>query len=327
MTPSMTRVQPLDEASIATAVTLWRQGHLVAFGTETVYGLGADAGNALAVARIFKTKNRPEFNPLISHLPDQASAFGLAVSTLLAEQLAEAFWPGPMTLVLHRQDHGQIADLVTAGLDSLALRVPGHSKARDLLKAAGIPIAAPSANPSGRLSPTMAHHVAESFDHQSEPRLILDTGACQKGLESTIIDARGEVPVILRPGSITAEMIKEVTGHRPLSPEDKAPSRLLSPGQLASHYAPRAQLRLNATHIREGEAWLGFGADPELPIDTPAANLSPNADLDEAASQLFFLLRQLDAKGVHTIAVAPIPETGLGVAIHDRLSRAAAPRP
>jgi L-threonylcarbamoyladenylate synthase len=327
MTLNLTRIQPLDDDSISAAVTLWQQGHLVAFGTETVYGLGADAGNALAVTHIFKTKNRPEFNPLISHLPDQDSAFGLAMRTTLAEQLAEAFWPGPMTLVLNRQDHGQIADLVTAGLDSLALRVPGHAGARELLKAVGTPIAAPSANSSGRLSPTTADHVADSFHHHSEPRLIIDTGPCQKGLESTIIDARGEAPILLRPGSVTADMIKDVTGYLPLLPEHKNPPQLLSPGQLASHYAPRAQLRLNATTIREGEAWLGFGTDPILPPDTPAANLSPDGNLDEAASQFFSLLHQLDATGVKTIAVAAIPETGLGVAIHDRLCRAAAPRP
>ncbi len=327
MTPSLTRVQPLNDASISAAATLWRQGHLVAFGTETVYGLGADAGNALAVARIFKTKNRPAFNPLISHLPDQASAFGLAMRTPLADQLAEAFWPGPMTLVLDRQDNGNITDLVTAGLDSLAIRVPSHKGARALLEAANIPIAAPSANPSGRLSPTTAHHVADSFDHDAEPRLIIDTGPCERGLESTIIDARGDVPVLLRPGSITADMIKDVTGQLPVLPEHTGSSRLLSPGQLASHYAPRAQLRLDAKDKHEGEAWLGFGADPDLPADGLAANLSPDGDLDEAASLLFSLLRQLDASGVNTIAVAPVPETGLGVAINDRLRRAAAPRP
>lgn len=330
MMQDMTRVQPLDDASISAAVALWKQGHLVAFGTETVYGLGADASNALAVALIFKTKNRPQFNPLISHLPDRDSAFALATVTRLAETLAEAFWPGPMTLVLNRQDDGHIADLVTSGLDSLALRVPGHKGARELLKAAGVPIAAPSANPSGKLSPTTASHVADSFEGQTEPRVIIDTGPCLNGLESTIIDARGEVPVILRPGSITADMIRDVTGYLaslPDHPDDATPSRLLSPGQLASHYAPRAQLRLDAVDLREGEAWLGFGSDPALSDDGPRFNLSPQGNLDEAASLLFSLLRQLDATGVHNIAVAPIPDTGLGVAINDRLRRAAAPRP
>ena len=312
----MIRIKPYNDASIAEAVDLWRAGHLVAFGTETVYGLGADARNGQAVAQIFKTKNRPQFNPLICHVAGREAAFALGVETPLARVLAEAFWAGAMTLILARRDDADIADLTTAGLDSIAVRVPSHAGARGLLTVASMPIAAPSANPSGGLSPTTAEHVAAGFAGEDEPRLIVDMGACQGGLESTIIDARGATPIILRPGAITAEMVADATNITPSTISDQAD--IISPGQLARHYAPRAKLRLNATAPRAGEAWLGFGTAPDS-----EHNLSPQGDLLEAASNLFAMLRALDASGAETIAVAPIPFEGVGVAINDRLTRAA----
>jgi L-threonylcarbamoyladenylate synthase len=318
----MPSVKPLNQDSITEAVQYWRDGHLVAFGTETVYGLGADAGQARAVSQIFATKQRPQFNPLISHVADPDTAFTLGHITPLARTLADAFWPGPMTLVLRRRDSNAICDLVTAGLDTVALRVPEHKGAQALLAAANIPIAAPSANPSGRLSPTTAEHVATAFADHPEPRLILDMGACNKGLESTVIDARADIPVLLRPGSITVEMITTATGHPPLAPD----AQILSPGQLASHYAPDAMIRLNADAPLSGEAWLGFGDDPDLSHAAVSCNLSPEADLNDAAAHLFSMLRQLDQSGAKTIAIAPIPDHDLGVAINDRLTRAAAPR-
>ena len=316
----MIRIKPYNDASIAEAVDLWRAGHLVAFGTETVYGLGADARNGKAVAKIFKTKNRPQFNPLICHVAEREAAFALGVETPLARVLAEAFWAGAMTLILARRADADIADLTTAGLDSIALRVPSHEGARGLLAVAQLddmmPIAAPSANPSGGLSPTTAEHVSAGFAGGDEPRLIVDMGTCQGGLESTIIDARGATPIILRPGAITAEMVADATNITPHSITDQ--TNIIAPGQLARHYAPRAKLRLNATAPRAGEAWLGFGTAPDS-----EHNLSPQGDLIEAASNLFAMLRALDASGAETIAVAPIPFEGVGVAINDRLSRAA----
>ena len=321
----MIRIRAYNDASIAEAVDLWRAGHLVAFGTETVYGLGADARNGQAVAQIFKTKNRPQFNPLICHVAGREAAFALGVETPLARVLAEAFWAGAMTLILARRDDADIADLTTAGLDSIALRVPSHAGARGLLTVASMPIAAPSANPSGGLSPTTAEHVSAGFAGGDEPRLIVDMGACQGGLESTIIDARGAVPIILRPGAITAEMVADATNITPkiisgsiTDQADIIAPNIIAPGQLARHYAPRAKLRLNATAPRAGEAWLGFGTAPDS-----EHNLSPQGDLFEAASNLFAMLRELDASGAETIAVAPIPFAGVGVAINDRLSRAA----
>ena len=321
----MIRIKPYNDASIAEAVDLWRAGHLVAFGTETVYGLGADARNGQAVAQIFKTKNRPQFNPLICHVADGAAAFALGVETPLARVLADAFWAGAMTLILARRDDADIADLTTAGLDSIAVRVPSHEGARGLLTATSMPIAAPSANPSGGLSPTTAAHVSAGFAGGDEPRLIVDMGACQGGLESTIIDARGAMPIILRPGAITAEMIADATNITPkiISGSITDQADIIAPGQLARHYAPRAKLRLNADAPRAGEAWLGFGTAPDS-VPNAEHNLSPQGDLIEAASKFFAMLRELDASGAETIAVAPIPFEGVGVAINDRLTRAAA---
>jgi L-threonylcarbamoyladenylate synthase len=314
-------VTATDEA-IAKAAALLKEGKLAAFPTETVYGLGGDATNGRAVAAIFAAKGRPRFNPLIVHLPDAGKVEAHAEMTPLARSLADAFWPGPLTLVLQRKKSSTLSDLVSAGLDSVAVRVPDHPIAQALLRAADRPLAAPSANRSGRLSPTRAEHVAADFG--DEVALILDGGPTAHGLESTVIDARGDAPVMLRPGAVTADTIEAVLGmplQRGSAPEDKP----TSPGQLASHYAPRARLRLDAARAETGEALLAFGA--VVPQAAPRTiNLSPTGDLIEAAANLFAALRALDATGADTIAVMPIPEHGLGEAINDRLRRAAAPR-
>jgi len=310
------------EEAIAAAAALLRQGGLVAFPTETVYGLGGDATNGRAVAAIFAAKGRPHFNPLIVHVPDAAVAGEHALMTPLAARLADAFWPGPLTLVLTRGAHSPLSELVSAGLDSVAIRVPDHPVAQALLRATQRPLAAPSANRSGRLSPTRAEHVFADFGDGIA--LILDGGPTAHGLESTVIDARREEPMLLRPGAVTADQIEAVLGmplRRATAPTD-APS---SPGQLASHYAPRARLRLNATSASDGEALLAFG--PNAPQGAARTiNLSPTGDLIEAAANLFAALRALDDAHFETIAVMPIAEHGLGEAINDRLKRAASPR-
>ena len=342
-------ILPIGQGAIDKAVSLWRAGRLVAFGTETVYGLGGDATSPHAVSAIFRTKARPAFNPLINHFAPTEAALSHAQTTPLARLLAEAFWAGPMTLVLDRLPTSPISPLAVAGLPSVALRVPSLPATRDLLAAAGVAIAAPSANPSGRLSPTRAGHVATAFHGQSEPALIIDSGACRCGVESTVIDARGEVPMILRLGSITAEQIKEVVGVMPEYATGGAGGggntlTPLSPGQSLSHYAPNARLRLNAESPCPNEAWLGFGGDnPSMLGDSDrhpsqlnlSLNLSPGGDVDEAASNLFAMLHALDATlttmtagtdagtGIDTIAIAPIPKHGVGAAINDRLLRAA----
>lgn len=307
---------------IRAAAAHLRAGRLVAFPTETVYGLGGDATNGRAVAAIFAAKGRPSFNPLIVHLSDLSQARQHAVVTPLGERLAEAFWPGPLTLVFEKRRPSRLSDLVSAGLDTVALRVPDHPVAQALLKAVGLPLAAPSANRSGALSPTRAEHVAA--DLGDEAALILDGGPTAHGLESTIVDARGPAPVLLRPGAVPAETIEAVTGARLVRPTQAEP-RPTAPGQLASHYAPRATLRLEAHEARRGEALLAFG--PNVPATRgPVLNLSPSGDLMEAAANLFAALRALDSSGADVIAVMPIPEHGLGEAINDRLDRAAAPR-
>lgn len=342
-------ILPIGQEAIDKAVSLWQAGRLVAFGTETVYGLGGDATSPQAVSAIFRTKARPAFNPLISHFATTKAALAHAQATPLAQMLAEAFWAGPLTLVLDRLPTSPISPLAVAGLPSVALRVPGLSAARDLLASVGVAIAAPSANPSGRLSPTSASHVAAAFHGQGEPALIIDSGACRCGVESTVVDARGEVPVILRLGSITAGQIKEVAGVMPeyVTAEGAAGgggegATIISPGQSLSHYAPRARLRLNAESPRPNEAWLGFGGDHSAQLDETHPhpiylNLSPKGDVDEAASNLFAMLHALDATlaslagvdtgagavTIDTIAVASIPKHGVGAAINDRLLRAA----
>jgi L-threonylcarbamoyladenylate synthase len=307
-----------DKAAIREAVRIIRAGGLAAFPTETVYGLGADATQGRAVARIFEAKGRPRFNPLIVHVADLEAALGLAVFCEEALALARHFWPGPLSLVLPLPalPRLQISELVTAGLGSVAIRVPAHPVARELLMAAAVPIAAPSANKSGRMSPTQAEHVEADFGREVD--MILDGGASDAGLESTIVTLAPR-PTILRPGAIAREDIETVLGCRLM---DFRKGKVQSPGQLLSHYAPRAPLRLGAADALPGEALLGFGP---LARET-ALNLSPTGDLREAAANLFSYLRALDALEPSAIAVMPIPEAGLGEAINDRLRRASAPR-
>ncbi len=294
-------------------------GRLVALPTETVYGLAGAAGDALAVARIFAAKGRPAFNPLIVHVPDLAAAGRLGQLTGTAMALAAAFWPGPLTLVVPRRADSGLADLVSAGLDTIALRVPAHPVAQALLRTAGLPLAAPSANPSGRLSPTRAGDVANAFD-AGQVALVLDGGPCVIGVESAIVGFAGERPVLLRQGGIAEQDLAAVCG--PLGrPGD---GRVQAPGMLLSHYAPAARLRLDAAAAEPGEALLAFGPAPPA-CDGPVRNLSPAGDTVEAAANLFRMLRELDALS-DRIAAMPVPQAGLGAAINDRLARAAAPR-
>ncbi|MEO3433221.1 L-threonylcarbamoyladenylate synthase [Inquilinus sp. CAU 1745] len=308
-------------AGVERAAALLRGGELVAFPTETVYGLGADATDDRAVAAIFETKGRPQFNPLIVHCADAEMARRLVVFDERADLLAETCWPGPLTLVLPRRPDSGLSLLVSAGLDSVAVRMPAHPTAHRLLAATGRPVAAPSANRSGAVSPTTAAHVQESLGGRIP--LILAAGRCEIGLESTVLDLTGDAPALLRPGGATREEIKALIG--PVRLPDADPERPLSPGQLSSHYAPRAGVRLNAQTVEAGEALLTFG--PDLRKGERMLNLSETGDLAEAAANLFAHLRALDRTGATTIAVAPIPEEGLGMAINDRLRRAAAPRP
>lgn len=304
-----------DHAGLARAASLLQRGELVAFPTETVYGLGADARSGRAVARIFAAKDRPSFNPLIVHVTDRKAAERHVRWNDTADRLATAFWPGPLTLVLPLKDGHGIASLVTAGLDTLAIRVPAHPAAQQLLRAFDGPLAAPSANPSGRISPTSAAHVLAGLDGRIAA--ILDDGPCAVGLESTIVGLSRDDPVLLRPGGLAVEQIEAVLGQPLLRRSEVSP--LNAPGQISSHYAPAASVRLNAQMARPGELVLGFG-----PVVCDL-NLSPTGDLAEAAANLFSHLHQLDARG-QPIAVSPIPGHGLGAAINDRLSRAAACR-
>ncbi|MCW5734701.1 MAG: threonylcarbamoyl-AMP synthase [Enhydrobacter sp.] len=306
--------------SLAEAARLIRAGELVAFPTETVYGLGADATNERAVAKIFEAKGRPHFNPLISHVTDAAEAERFVVWSETADRLAAKFWPGPLTLVLPRSSGSAIALLTTAGLDSVAIRAPAHPMALALIRAAGCPIAAPSANRSGGVSPTRAEHVAESLGGRVS--LILDGGRCTIGVESTVLDLTGETPTLLRPGGATREAIEAAIGPIALShvlPTGDAARK--SPGQLASHYAPSRPVRLEASSVAPDEGLLAFGTP--LPGARLTLNLSPHRDLTEAAANLFAQLRALDRPEIARIAVMPIPQTGLGLAINDRLRRAA----
>ena len=297
------------------AAEILQAGGLVAFPTETVYGLGADATNDLAVARIYEAKGRPQFNPLIAHVTDVEEAFAQAEFPAAALTLAALFWPGPLTLVLPRKSSCTVSLLASAGLPSIALRVPQHPLALELIRAVGRPVVAPSANPSGRISPTTAAHVREVLGSKVE--VILDGGPSAVGLESSIVSLLDRTPRLLRAGGLAREKIEEALGRELAGP---VAGLLHAPGQLESHYAPRAHMRLNATQWRDGEVRLGFGA-----IDAPL-NLSRSGDLIEAAANLFSMLHQLDALASSTIAVAPIPSAGLGEAINDRLRRAAAPR-
>lgn len=311
------RLSP-DGPGLACAARLLAQGACVAIPTETVYGLAADARNADAVARIYEAKGRPGFNPLIVHVADLAAAQGLAQFPEQALHLAQVFWPGALTLVLPLQAESGIAALVTAGLDTVGLRVPAHPVARALLRDSGLPLAAPSANVSGRISPTSAAHVLDP-DGGLDGRIaaVLDAGPCPLGVESTIIGWRDGRATLLRPGGIPAEAIEAALGQ-PLMRPDGPSAAPDAPGQLDSHYAPRASLRLNAAPA-PGETHLTFGQPGPF-------SLSDSGDLTQAAARLFDLLRRADAQG-RPISVAPIPDHGLGAAINDRLRRAAAPRP
>lgn len=314
LTDPMTEILQPDARGIARAAAVLTAGGLVALPTETVYGLAADARNGTAVARIYEAKGRPSFNPLIVHLADAEHARRYGVWSDNAEILAAAFWPGPLTLVLPLADNHGLSSLVTAGLDSVALRVPAHPTARAILQAFDGPIAAPSANPSGRISATTAAHVLAGLDGRIDA--VVDDGPCAVGVESTIIGLNHATPTLLRAGGLPVEAIEAALGMQ-IDVADGA--EIIAPGQMASHYAPAAQVRLDAKTALDGEVMLGFGAvDGDL-------NLSPSGDLTEAAANLFDCLHTLDALG-KPIAVAPIPDHGLGRAINDRLRRAAAPR-
>ncbi len=307
-------------ALMAQAVETLQKGGLVAFPTETVYGLGADARNEQAVAAIYAAKQRPSFNPLIIHIASQAQAEKLGIFNAVAQKLAAHFWAGALTLVVPRQPDCPISTLACAGLDSVALRIPAHPLARQLLQESGLPLAAPSANPSGGLSPTQADHVRKAWPDM----LVLDGGACSIGLESTIIGCLDDQPVLLRTGALARENIEAVLGQSLTElPDEQNQTARLAPGRLAQHYAPQAQLRLNVQHVNDDEALLAFG--DTLPAHKNIClNLSPSGDMAEAAANLFAHLHTLD-KSTDKIAVMPIPHSGLGEAINDRLSRAAAP--
>ncbi|WP_120498881.1 L-threonylcarbamoyladenylate synthase [Kiloniella sp. EL199] len=333
-----------DQAGLDRACNLLHSGGLVAFPTETVYGLGANATNAKACASIYEAKGRPSFNPLIVHFPNFAEAEKRVIFNAKAQKLAKAFWPGPLTLVLPRTKDCDIAELCSAGLPSLAVRVPGHPIAHLLLEQSGLPLAAPSANASGKISPTKSEHVAYSLGEKVSCILDGKDTACTVGLESTVIDLTGELPVLLRPGNITKEEIEAVISSIQMGKslmESKAEASSLhnttadtlqisdplkSPGLLKSHYAPTLPLRLNATEVTADEALLAFGHKP-LSGAGYCLNLSEKGDLLEAAAKLFAALHELDQKkGIQGIAAMPIPDTGLGLAINDRLKRAAAPK-
>lgn len=315
-----------DDDALREAIAALKAGQLVGMPTETVYGLAADATNGEAVARIYAAKGRPSFNPLIAHVADLEAAERLVLFDPVSRRLAEAFWPGPLTLVLPKRADAGVSDLATAGLDTLAVRMPSHPAAQALLKAFGRPVAAPSANRSGHVSATTAAHVAE--DLGSAVAIVLDAGPSHVGVESTIVAATPAGLALLRAGGLPREAIEAVAGM-PLTIVDLTdPEAPTAPGQLASHYAPGAMVRLDVEEVFPGEALLAFGTDLPRHADNAAVtiNLSERGDLIEAAARLFSALRELDGKAA-TIAVAPIPTTGIGEAIVDRLRRAAAPRP
>jgi L-threonylcarbamoyladenylate synthase len=320
-----TQILPVDEAAPAVAARALAAGGLVAFPTETVYGLGADANNPAAIARLYQAKGRPSFNPLIAHVFDLKAAQQIGRFDAPALALANAFWPGPLTLVLPKTVGCAVADLATAGLDTVAIRVPAHPVARQILRAFGGAVVAPSANLSGHVSPTTASHVQSDLAGRID--LIIDGGPVEVGVESTIVGCF-DAPMLLRPGGVPREQIERVLGRRltqAVADVDNDTGQPLAPGMLASHYAPRSRLRLDAENIEAGEALLAFG--PAMPpgVDGASAvmNLSARGDLTEAAANLFGYLRALDARAVPAIAVMPIPQDGLGEAINDRLRRAA----
>ena len=327
--PLKTPVLKAGAAAVEEAKRLLAAGGLVAFPTETVYGLGADATNGRAIARLYEAKGRPAFNPLIAHVVDLKAAQALGRLNAKALRLAKAFWPGPLTMVLPKAARCRVAELATAGLDTIAVRVPDHQVARDILATFGKPVVAPSANRSGHVSPTRAEHVQADLAGRID--LIVDGGATPVGVELTIV-ACLEEPVLLRPGGVTRAAIERVLGQKlAYAPSGfvRGKDAPLAPGMLPSHYAPRTRLRLNADRVAPGEVLLAFGK--EIPAGGKTAekilNLSARGDLIESAANLFSHLRALDALGATTIAVVPIPAEGLGEAINDRLARAAAPRP
>jgi len=313
---------------VAAAARCLGEGGLVAFPTETVYGLGADAANPAAIARLYQAKGRPAFNPLIAHVGDLAAGMRIAGFDATATALAQAFWPGPLTLVLPKTRDCAVADLATAGLDTVAVRVPAHPVARAILRAFGGPVVAPSANLSGHVSPTTAEHVHSDLAGRID--LIIDGGAVAVGVESTIVGCF-DAPMLLRPGGLPRDAIERVLGRALVQPPpdaDNDAGQPLAPGMLASHYAPRTRVRLNAGRVEPGEALLAFGPDLVAGVDAATAvlNLSARGDLNEAATHLFGYLRTLDTRGAHAIAVMPVPHHGLGEAINDRLRRAAMAR-
>ncbi len=323
-------VKSANEKTIAEAAQLLRAGKLVAFPTETVYGLGANALDGAAVARIFAAKGRPQFNPLIVHVADMAAVEELVELNDMARVVAQNFWPAPLTMILPRRKDCAVNELCSAGLPTLAVRIPAHKVAQALLNAAGVPIAAPSANTSGQISPTTPLHVIESLGDKVD--MILAGGACEVGLESTVLDLSGDTPVVLRPGGITAEQIAQILDcDVPYDLGDHGAPK--SPGQLLKHYAPSVPVRLKAIDVEKGEALLSFGSDKFMGIrgggaakdlpDTAHFNLSESGDLYEAAANLFAMLHALDRPEHKSIAVMNIPDTGLGIAINDRLRRAA----
>ncbi len=326
----MTKITTCTDETITQAAELIRDGHLVAFPTETVYGLGANALDSNACAKIFTAKGRPQFNPLITHVTNTAEAQKYGTMNDTALTLAKHFWPGPLTMILPRTPDSALSDLTAAGLPTSAIRVPSSPIAQKLIKAAGVPIAAPSANKSGSLSPTTPAHVADSLGDAVD--MILAGGACEVGLESTVIDLSTNTPLILRPGSITAQDIKTACGLD-IAYHLSTESTPKSPGQLLKHYAPNIPVRLNAIDIENGEALLAFGSTKFMALksggaastlpDSQIRNLSKDGDLNEAATNLFRMLRELDSSAHKAIAVMNIPETGLGIAINDRLKRAA----
>ena len=327
MVQTSLRIRNADGSAIEQAAHLLSTGGLVAFPTETVYGLGADAHNDGAVARIFAAKGRPRFNPLIAHYPDAETAARDVLFDAEAERLAAACWPGPLTLVLPRRPDCRVSLLCSAGLETQAVRVPDQAVARQLLAAVGQPLAAPSANRSGRISPTTAQAVASELGNAVD--LILDGGPCRIGLESTVLDLSGERPRLLRPGGLALERLTELLGAAPETLARRASEEgaaRASPGLLESHYAPETAIRLDAGEVAPDEGLLAFGPSPPAGA-AMTLNLSPSGDLTEAAAKLFAYLRRLDDAGLRAIAVMPIPDRDLGRAIRDRLRRAAAPRP
>lgn len=323
-----TSILPANEAPAGVAARCLARGGLVAFPTETVYGLGADALSAAAVARLYQAKGRPSFNPLIVHVLELNDARQIARFGAHAIALAEAFWPGPLTLVLPKSQRCAIADLATAGLGTVAIRVPANDVAREILRAFGGPIVAPSANLSGHVSPTTAAHVQQDLAGRID--LIIDGGPVEVGIESTIVGCF-EVPMLLRPGGVPKDEIERVLGRTLAEPPQGTEGdtgQPLAPGMLASHYAPHTKMRLNANSIEPGEALLAFGPDDVTGVEAARAvmNLSPRGDLTEAAANFFSYLRALDTQGARVIAVMPVPHHGLGEAINDRLRRASVER-